>query len=260
MKSTKYIGMDVHGDAGQPGGKMRFTTELVQMAVGFDECFLHRILSVLDLPQHRERDPKHTSLVAPYKGLKSLPVAAENALNEAQILRSSVRLAVLRSFRHLQNIGSVLMGKRFKDRRESGPVCTDKIPLYGYQNEAGGIMWERYAFRFSHSLIFTLLIVAMGAVYSAFSQGNAPAQLANGPAKPGFDINRFASNGGMFKTFDVEQTESLQKALQEGKVAEETPVLITATAGGNMALLTEQMVFHHLAQGRAGAKDWMAAF
>jgi hypothetical protein len=122
-------------------------------------------------------------------------------------------------------------------------------------------MWERYAFKkFSHSLIFALLIVAMGAVYSAFSQANAPAQLPNGPAKPGFDINRFASNAGMFKTFNVEQTESLQKALQKGKVAEGMPVLVTGTAGGNIALLTEQMVFHHLAQGRAGGKDWMAAF
>ena len=122
-------------------------------------------------------------------------------------------------------------------------------------------MRERYAFKkFSHSLICALLIVAMGAVYSAFSQGNAPAQLPNGPAKPGFDISRFASNGGMFKTFNVEQTESLQKALQEGKVAEDTPVLVTGTAVGNLALLTEQMVFHHLAQGHAGGKDWMAAF
>jgi hypothetical protein len=122
-------------------------------------------------------------------------------------------------------------------------------------------MWERYGFKtFANSLIFTLVIVLTGAVYSAFSQANAPAQLPNGPAKPGFDINRFASNGGMFKTFNVEQTESLQKALQEGKVAEDTPVLVTATASGNLALLTEQMVFHHLAQGRAGGKDWMAAF
>jgi hypothetical protein len=64
----------------------------------------------------------------------------------------------------------------------------------------------------------------------------------------------------MFKTFDVEQTQSLQKALQEGKVAQDTPVLVIATAGGNIVLLTEQMVFHHLAQGRAGGKDWMAAF
>ncbi len=69
-----------------------------------------------------------------------------------------------------------------------------------------------------------------------------------------------ASNGGIFKTFNVQQTEPLQKVLQEGRVAEDTPVLVTATAGGNLALLTDQMVFHHLAQGGAGGKDWLAAF
>jgi hypothetical protein len=121
-------------------------------------------------------------------------------------------------------------------------------------------MGKRYSFK--KSLILVLVIVAIGAFYSAqeFAQDNAPAQLLHGPAKPGFDITRFALNGGIFKTFNVAQTESLQKVLQEGKVAQDTPVLVTATAGGNIALLTEQMVFHHLAQGRAGGNDWMAAF
>jgi hypothetical protein len=107
-----------------------------------------------------------------------------------------------------------------------------------------------------------VVMVAMGAPYSAvaFAQANAPAQLPNGPAKSGFDITRFAANGGIFKTFYVEQTEPLQKVLREGRVAEDTPVLVTATAVGNLALLTDQMVFHHLAQGHAGGRDWMAAF
>jgi hypothetical protein len=106
-----------------------------------------------------------------------------------------------------------------------------------------------------------LAVVATGACSSlAVAQGKAPAQLSSGPARPGFDVTRFAPNGGIFKTFDVEQTEPLQKVLKEGRVADDTAVLVTATAAGNLALLTEQMVFHHLAQGRAGGKDWMAAF
>jgi len=116
--------------------------------------------------------------------------------------------------------------------------------------------------RSAKPLVLLAVIAAVGAAYSAmgFAQGNAPAQLPNGPAKPGFDIRRFAPNGGIFKTFDVEQTEPLQKVLREGRVAEDTPVLVTATAAGNLALLTDQMVYHHLAQGRAGGKDWLAAF
>src|SRR5690348_5426705 len=107
-------------------------------------------------------------------------------------------------------------------------------------------------------LLIVTLVAASVAI--ALAQGNAPAQLPSGPAKPGFDIRRFSSNGGLFKTFDVEQTEPLQKVLKDGRVAEDTPVLVTATAAGNLALLTDQMVFHHVAQGRAGGKDWMAAF
>jgi hypothetical protein len=111
-------------------------------------------------------------------------------------------------------------------------------------------------------MLLTFVAVAMGAACTAlgFAQGNAPAQLTNGPAKPGFDIRRFSPNGGLFKTFDVEQIEPLQNVLKDGRVAEDTPVLVTNTASGNLALLTDQMVFHHLAQGRAGGKDWMAAF
>lgn len=62
--------------------------------------------------------------------------------------------------------------------------------------------------------------MALGAAYAALAlaQGNAPAQLPNGPAKPGFDIGRFSSNGGLFKTFDVQQTEPLQKVLKDGRV------------------------------------------
>ena len=118
------------------------------------------------------------------------------------------------------------------------------------------------AWRRTKSLRVLLTVAALATAYTAvaLAQGNAPAQLPNGPAKPGFDIRRFSLNGGLFKTFDVEQTEPLQKVLKDGRVAEDTPVLVTATAAGNLALLTDQMVFHHLAQGRAGGKDWMAAF
>jgi hypothetical protein len=92
----------------------------------------------------------------------------------------------------------------------------------------------------ARSVGLLLAVVALGVGYAAlaFAQGNAPAQLPNGPAKPGFDIARFSPNGGIFKTFDVEQTEPLRKVLQEGRVAEDTPVLVTATAAGNLALLS----------------------
>ena len=109
------------------------------------------------------------------------------------------------------------------------------------------------------------LLLAAGAMWitygaAGFAQTHQKIQLPNGPAKPGFDIKRFLPSGGVFKPFYVKQTEPLRKVLQEGRVAEDTPVLVIATAGGNIALLTDQMVYHHIAQGRAGGKDWLAAF
>ena len=116
--------------------------------------------------------------------------------------------------------------------------------------------------RFLKALGVLFAVASLGAGFCApaLAQGHVPSKLPSGPAKPGFDIRRFTPNGGIFKTFYVEKTESLRRVLQDGRVAEDTAVLVTHTAAGDLALLTEQMVFHHLAQGHAGGKDWLAAF
>ena len=90
---------------------------------------------------------------------------------------------------------------------------------------------------------------------------SAPLQIPRGAAKPGFDIRRLnTENYGAFVPFYVTRTERLRTALQEDKVAPDTRVLVTQTAGGKLALLTDQMAYHHLAQGRERGKDWMATF
>ena len=107
---------------------------------------------------------------------------------------------------------------------------------------------------------------ALGVIYqAAWAQGvdrpSAPVDLPKGPAKPGFDIARFSSAGnGWFKTFYVTETNPLQKVLEQGKVAADTKVLVTTTAAGRLALLTDQMAYHHIAAGQAHNKDWMATF
>ena len=88
-----------------------------------------------------------------------------------------------------------------------------------------------------------------------------PVDLPDGPAAPGFDIDRFSNVGnGWFDTFYVERTEPLTDALEEGRVGSDTRVLVIETAAGPLAFLQDQMAFHHLAEGRAGGKDWMASF
>jgi hypothetical protein len=88
-----------------------------------------------------------------------------------------------------------------------------------------------------------------------------PVDLPKGPAKSGFDISRFANvANGLFVTFEVTKTEPLRDVLKARRVADDTRLLVTDTAAGRLALLMDQMAFHHSAQGRAGNKDWLATF
>ena len=96
---------------------------------------------------------------------------------------------------------------------------------------------------------------------AAFGQAPVMPQLPNGPAKPGFDIIRFSPTAvGTFETFYVINTEPLKQVLADGRVAPDTRVLVITTTAGRLSLITEQMVYHHIAQGRARNKDWMATF
>ncbi len=109
------------------------------------------------------------------------------------------------------------------------------------------------------SLVMVAVLTGACLPSTAVAQGQSlPVNLPDGPAKDGFDIERFSNLGnGWFETFYVERTESLQDVLQQGRVATDTRVLVLETAAGPLALVNDQMVFHHIAQGRAGDKDWM---
>jgi hypothetical protein len=104
---------------------------------------------------------------------------------------------------------------------------------------------------------------SLGTMFAAAALAQTPVmpELPKGPAKPGFDISRFALTPvGTFQTFNVKETFPLKKVLDEGKVASDTRLLVIDTAAGKLALITDQMTYHHIAQGRARNKDWMATF
>jgi hypothetical protein len=104
---------------------------------------------------------------------------------------------------------------------------------------------------------------SLGTVFAAAALAQAPVmpELPNGPAAPGFDISRFALTAvGTFETFHVRETLPLKKVLDEARVAADTRLLVISTAAGNLALITDQMTYHHIAQGKARNKDWMATF
>lgn len=107
--------------------------------------------------------------------------------------------------------------------------------------------------------LITLLGLLLPA--AAGAQEPKPVDLPNGPAKPGFDIGRFNNTAnGRFETFYVTKSEPLAEARKEGRVADDTRLLVTETAGGKLALIMDQMAFHHVAQGHAGGRDWLATF
>jgi hypothetical protein len=109
----------------------------------------------------------------------------------------------------------------------------------------------------------TMLVVLLPAPASSQTPPRPPdpVDLPNGPAKAGFDITRFANvANGTFVTFFVTGTEPLRDVRKAGRVVDETRLLVTETAAGPLALLMDQMAFHHSAQGRAGDKDWLATF
>ena len=116
--------------------------------------------------------------------------------------------------------------------------------------------------RFRTALLLMVVAAAVASPSVAAAQpGSLPVDLPDGPAKDGFDLTHFSTVGnGVFETFHVERTEPLAIALQDGRVTGDTRVLVIETAAGPLAFLRDQMVFHHIAQGRAADKDWMATF
>lgn len=116
--------------------------------------------------------------------------------------------------------------------------------------------------RCTRLVTMSVVVVLMMTVAPAAAQRQSlPVDLPDGPAAEGFDVERFSNAGnGWFETFHVERTERLDDALEAARVASETRVLVIETAAGALALLQGQMAFHHIAQGRAGGKDWIATF
>jgi len=117
------------------------------------------------------------------------------------------------------------------------------------------------------SMVFGVVSV-LACIGTAAGQGlssekviSGPLEIPKGSARPGFELTRLnTENYGAFEPFYVQSTEPLRTALSEGRVAPDTRLLVTETAAGRLALLTDQMAYHHLAQGREGGKDWMATF
>ena len=66
--------------------------------------------------------------------------------------------------------------------------------------------------------------------------------------------------GSRFEPFRVSETEPLQDAMSSGKLQGDTRVLVMDHPAGHLAFLTDQMVYHHVAQGEMNGEPWMVSF
>ena len=77
----------------------------------------------------------------------------------------------------------------------------------------------------------------------------------------GFDISRaWIADSTIFEPFLVQETTPLREALARHLVDDDTPLLVVDRAGGRLALITAQLAYHHVAQGKMKGEPWMVSF
>ncbi len=76
-----------------------------------------------------------------------------------------------------------------------------------------------------------------------------------------FEVDRaMLIDSTVYVRFDVTDTRPLREALDEGLLQAQTRVLIMEHSKGRLALVTDQMAYHHTAQGEIDGEPWMVSF
>jgi hypothetical protein len=76
-----------------------------------------------------------------------------------------------------------------------------------------------------------------------------------------FDIERaIVDEGTRFEPFVVSDTRTLRSALREGLVQDQTRLIVMLHDAGQLALVQDQMAYHHVAQGDIAGEPWMVSF
>ena len=75
-----------------------------------------------------------------------------------------------------------------------------------------------------------------------------------------FDSNRATlRDKNIFPPFQVEVTVPLKEALESGDVQEDMDLILIERNTRTLALLAQQMVYHHVAQGELAGEPWMVS-
>jgi len=83
----------------------------------------------------------------------------------------------------------------------------------------------------------------------------------NLPTIKGFDIHRAIFwDAPNFVPLRNPQWRSLREARNSGDIADDTPVLVFKAGGSTLVLVSSQMAYHHVAQGKMKGEPWMVTF
>ena len=102
-----------------------------------------------------------------------------------------------------------------------------------------------------------LTVLAALPIASILATGALPGQEA-----ADFDIDRaYQVDSTVYAPFRVEKTRPLVRVLEEGELDGQTSLLVMEhPAAGRLALVTDQMAYHHVAQGEIAGEPWMVSF
>ncbi len=101
-------------------------------------------------------------------------------------------------------------------------------------------------------------LAALAALAAAST--DAGAQAMTGEAATFDPARALLTDAPMFTPFRPTSTTRLADALENGDVLDDTAVLVTEVSGQRLALVTWQMMYHHVAQGKMAGEPWMVTF
>jgi hypothetical protein len=64
----------------------------------------------------------------------------------------------------------------------------------------------------------------------------------------------------IFAPYRVASTSLLRDALSRGELPDRAPVLVMERGAATLVLLTQQLLYHHVAQGELAGEPWMVSF
>ncbi len=83
----------------------------------------------------------------------------------------------------------------------------------------------------------------------------------NMPTKEGFDTDRAIFwKAPNFVPLRNPEWRSLGDTRRAGDISDNTPVLVFEAGGSTLVLVSSQMAYHHVAQGKMNGEPWMVTF